>query len=917
MEFKEQKKYQVLRGVGVFFMFVTGINLLRRSLGLCLEFSRFIYDRVMKDVRPEVKYPDDTFEAACKRHRVNNKKLQSIIKALRQRRALFQFCLLVCTVSVGASLYNLRGLSLVMSVLAWLSSALFLLQNTLRLWQCEKKKLGSVDDFLADGGFAMMLQVGRGTAAALSIVALVFICSLGTPAMAEGEGGDIGIYTDAAKGDPSLAMLAKIVGGVAGVFPGEDTALTATFMVFNTAVLAVSLIFLLWNFGAGVVQTAHEGEFLGKRFSSIWMPIRNVTGVGGLVPMFGGWSACQIIMLWATSIGIGLANLVWQAGYTAVLEHVATPIITPQAAINDNAIKSIIKAQACMIGFNDELDNASTPGYGPGQEEKLFQNDPRFRQHGPAHTNVVKQKPSFWGRKEADGITLSWGGQGKGDYPVDICGGVRIPAESITAVTADPDQKTAFNSTNATAPVLDRENIINAAAIALGKMAKSLLPISRGIVHGQYPNPQQLIDIKRQYLVDLGKAISQEALNANTEFADYMKDGGKSWINAGTIFQKIAAVNLEIQKASNVQIQPIPVNEIKKASVRGINTYSGAQEGILAYEHWMSQYAGTSSASGSASGLAGDGEMELDTLDMAQIYAPFQSEVVNYALQGMTGNSDNLFSGLINTGNILLIKAPAGAATIISGLALAQMGGGVKIIGTGPGNPTGAATFIADIVKYILIFFLVAGTILAVYLPFLPLIIWYGGVLTWAICVLEAVIAAPLWMFTHMEAGGEGMGQKSAHGYLFLLNVLFRPALMIMALIAAWLMLEVFGAFLKESLSVIYGSSAGSYTGISSLVMFFGVLFIFVSLAVITVNKCFGLVDIVPNQVFAWIGGHYNGAGGSDAQKESHSVIAGGASYQRQQAQTSQRNKTIDQNDAAKVQKGSEGQQDYGSKFNK
>jgi conjugal transfer/type IV secretion protein DotA/TraY len=871
-------------------MFVTGMNLLRNSLKMCLEFHNYLYDKMIRGVRPEVKYPDDTFSAACKRHGVKKKKLQAIIKALRQRRVLFQFCLLVCTVAVGVSLYNIRGLALIMSVLAWLSSFLFLLQNTLRLWQCENKKLGSVDDFLADGGFSLMLQIGRGTAAAVSIVALVFICSLSTSAMADNDTG-MGLYAKAADGDPSLTMLAKIVGGVAGVFPGEDTALTATFLVFNTAVLAVSLLFLLWNFGAGVVQTAHEGEFLGKRFSSIWMPIRNVVGVGGLVPVFGGWSACQIVMLWATTIGVGLANLVWQTGYAVVLEKINTPIVTPQAAINDNAIKSIVKAQVCMIMFNRELDNGSSPGFGAGQDTKLFENDPRFKQHGPELTTVVTRNLQRGGKaatavKTATGVRMSWGGQGEGDYPVDLCGGVVVSPESVsTAERSVKGSSQHFSISDAARPVVDRQVIINTTKVALEKMAKSLLPVSTGIANGKLPNPQVFVDIKTQYFEDLGVAIAAEVMKANTQFAEYMKTDGKSWINAGTIFQKIAAVNTEIQGALTVQIDPIPTPKLDEAVLRVIHTYSGAQEGIRLYELWLDKYAKSGGSGGNADGLDESGKFSVKNPDLNLLVKPFHSMIVEKTLHYMTLGETNLFSGLMTTGNIMLSAAPVALGGSVVLVAAGQMFTGAKGLGTGPGNPTAAWGLVASVVKYIFLFFILMGLLLAVYLPFLPLVIWYGGVLVWAICVLEAVIAAPLWMFTHMEADGEGMGNKSAHGYLFILNVLFRPALMIMALIAAWLMLEVFGVFLRESLSVLFGSSAGQFSGLASLFTFFGVLFIFVSLAITTVNKLFGLIDILPNQVFAWVGGHYNGVGGSEADRESKQMFVGGVSNQRGMAQ--------------------------------
>jgi len=713
------------------------------------------------------------------------------------------------------------------------------------------------------------------TRAVLCVIILVWYFIVPPFALAATPHGSVGIYTKAAVGDPSLAMISHIVGGVTGVFPGEDTPLTKMFMVFNVAVLTISLTFAMWNFGSGAVQTAHEGEFLGKRFSSIWMPIRNTVGVGGLIPAFGGWSACQIVMLWAVTIGIGLGNLTYQAGYKAMIGHIRHPVLTPRAVFNDKAMLSIIQAQTCMIGFNEELDKGASQG--------LFKNDPRFRQHGPAHT------PALWNSKNLaalnfyttkDGISMFWGGQGVGDYPIDICGGVRIPAQSVDSEVKG--NKHFFSVTESAKPVVDADMINSAYMVGLGNMARQLLPISKGIVHGHYPTAQQMINVKEQFLSTFGKAISSAVLSVNSSFANFMKgQEGRSWIYFGSLFSRIADINKEVQNAANVNIVSIPINKIIETSAPDIIDYGGAKDGIAAFQHWRDTSPGVVTAKGPHGGNAGAEKFSLTNPDFSALLSPFRSTVVDGALYMLTRGDSDLFTSLINVGNTIMT---------VSAVALAKSLGIIGVAeGISFGTLSGTATVLGLIATSIGIFFIVLGVFLAVYLPFLPLIIWFGGVLTWVICVLEGIIAAPLWMFTHMEAEGEGMGQKTAHGYLFLLNVLFRPALMCMALVAAWLMMDVFGYFLKEVLSIIYGSGAYSFSGISSIFSFLMVIGVFVMLAIFTVNKCFGLVDVLPNQVFAWVGGHYQGAGGTEAQKESHQMIMGGVQNIRSQAQMRER----------------------------
>src|SRR5260363_79636 len=67
----------------------------------------------------------------------------------------------------------------------------------------------------------------------------------------------------------------------------------------------------------------------------------------------------------------------------------------------------------------------------------------------------------------------------------------------------------------------------------------------------------------------------------------------------------------------------------------------------------------------------------------------------------------------------------------------------------------------------------------------LPFIIWFGGVVSWFAVVGEAMIAAPLWAMTHLDGDGEGMGPRTTHGYIFLLNLIFRPVFVVIGSVLA------------------------------------------------------------------------------------------------------------------------------------
>ena len=133
-----------------------------------------------------------------------------------------------------------------------------------------------------------------------------------------------------------------------------------------------------------------------------------------------------------------------------------------------------------------------------------------------------------------------------------------------------------------------------------------------------------------------------------------------------------------------------------------------------------------------------------------------------------------------------------------------------------------------------------------------------------------------------MEAEGEGMGQKTAHGYMYLLNLFFRPALMVIGLVLGWYIMQVYGFLLKNMLGIFFGSGYGEtnafFHSLTGFFMFIACIVVFSSLAMSTVNKAFSLIHVMPDQVITWVGGHFKGFGGEEG-RESHQVFAGVARF--------------------------------------
>ncbi|UUZ54093.1 DotA/TraY family protein [Massilia sp. H-1] len=152
---------------------------------------------------------------------------------------------------------------------------------------------------------------------------------------------------------------------------------------------------------------------------------------------------------------------------------------------------------------------------------------------------------------------------------------------------------------------------------------------------------------------------------------------------------------------------------------------------------------------------------------------------------------------------------------------------------------------------------------LSIYLPLVPFIIWFGAIINWLVVVLEAVVAAPLWAITHLDGEGDGMGARSAHGYIFLLNVMVRPILMVIGFFGGGAMLVVGGTFLNEIFGVAVANvQFDSLTGLFSMV---AILLVYFATCLTLVHSCFNLILIVPDQVINWVGGTASSTLGRDA----------------------------------------------------
>lgn len=168
--------------------------------------------------------------------------------------------------------------------------------------------------------------------------------------------------------DFSVVFLGNIFGIVDGVLHGTGSQIMGSmFGVFNAAVLALGGIVIMYTLLVSTMNTAQEGQMLGQKWSSIWIPVRSVMGLALLVPKASGYCLMQIFVMWIVVQGVGAADKIWGAALDYLNRGgvIVQAQIDPTKALTEapggseiaTGAQAILVGQVCMLGLQHLLEN--------------------------------------------------------------------------------------------------------------------------------------------------------------------------------------------------------------------------------------------------------------------------------------------------------------------------------------------------------------------------------------------------------------------------------------------------------------------------------------------------------------------------------------------------------------------------------
>lgn len=614
---------------------------------------------------------------------------------------------------------------------------------------------------------------------------------------------------------PTFGSMFSECGGVAGAFE-------KTIGVFNAGMMTIGGMIAAYTLIVGAMQTAHDGDMLGKQWSSMWIPIRTTLGIGLVVPMSGGYCVAQLLFGFLIGQGVALADNVWSAyiDATSTPEGLTPTIVMPAVA---ELAKGVLISQLCVEGYNSSVVE--------GMNSKMT-----------AKSSVGARYYGINGGNDCGGVAYSTARL--------------VAAKGVAALLSTTTDPSALNT------------VQDAHIAALATMEKEMNKIALEVVafakdEGKEPNVIAAVNASiSQYQKTVAASASVFTQKADMKkFMDGAKEDG--WVLAGAWFMKSAQMQDDVRRViANVPTATAP-------SLDSNSYAAGADTGkfVQALAGIVSRSGGARIADkevADAAGRVGDSSNPLSRVVKDMSAAIFTDGVLSaltlnpnrHPLMAMKDFGDGLMIGaeLGIVGGVAMIGA--GEATKATNgsvwgevLGFLSMGTSKAIAGAAAGALQAVGWIMIGICSALFVF----AASVAVFLPMMPFLLYFGAATGWLLLCIQAVIAAPLWAVMHLNPHGDGLAGSAKAGYMLLLGLLLRPVLITLGYVAALTALgPVLGAFNEVFASAFKMSQTGSLAGLGTSIIMIAIYF---GAVAYLMKNCIGFIHKIGDDIMRWVGG--------------------------------------------------------------
>jgi hypothetical protein len=625
--------------------------------------------------------------------------------------------------------------------------------------------------------------------------------------------------------------------------------------LYNIGMLVIGGFLLFYHIAAMIAETAQDGVPFGQRTNKVWGPLRLVLAIILLIPVTGGLSSGQYLVVKFAEAGSTLASNGWQI-ISESLRSTIVKLAPPRAPNISALVTTATEIELCRQLYQSTF--SSSQNINASDEMLHILNAPLTLTKIPAGS----LSPEIW--RYSNHVSTGFGLCGEyhfnGYRPHDLVlhkvssDGLQLAAAELQSFAHEQTLLLISQADNAAshfAPVFLTPNAVNDIDIRadLGVMSKDF---------------QNRVDEE----IHRTGALAQQSAAAIID-----QTAAEGWLAAASIIPRMMRLQEGygelVRHALPEAVEPLlshPVparqemlqaldgqfhNEASSAHlISWLSTYRQLGQTIASMRQWINS---TQIPQGSymlPSGLDLRDRLNSGT-DATMAFGMYASSIDNAALaEGLWGSGNK-------DGGSLLLSSTTGFANPFTALAefgLRQYRFGLYLLGmSGSGLMVAGATAPAILVGLAALTLLGGGLGLVFVVPFIPFVRFLIGALVWLLNVFEAVLAMPIVALAHLNPTGDGIsGSAAKQAYRLWLALMIRPLFTLTGLVVGFVLLEVGLGLASASLTSFVDDGAVGNTGMMIIANLALVLMFDVFAYAIT-NAAFKGITWLPDQALRWI----------------------------------------------------------------
>lgn len=635
------------------------------------------------------------------------------------------------------------------------------------------------------------------------------------------------------------------------------------FQFYSQAMLIVGVFILLYYAVILVAETAQTGTPFGKRFDSVWAPIRLVVAIGLLVPINYGYNSAQYIVLYAAKYGSSFATNAWNI-YNATVDTATmgcpaggssnavgwcddSLVARPAAPDIMHLVQFMTIARACKVAYEtiyrNEIqydDAGNNIGTGRLIHPYLVKKTPT----GQVNTIITSGPVPSWAdavdfynngdilivfghqnarHTKATGLVQPYCGEVIVSTTDVVQPGARAIQEMYYSLVMTMWEDARMDEFARKANAMHIEKFMQefggpcANAISVGDTG----PCANGRSQ-EFPNAEFGQQLKTAYALTTDAILQagRDTMVTGTDFTVTTEMRERGWAGAGIWYNKIAEWNGSLFSASiNIptpKSMPLVMKEVESQK-------SGTDQNLPAIERYDPNLA--------TKDRVGDIKLDPEERPIAVMLA----DIFKYWRgKNPTEKTENKASGNVFFDTLSAIFGLNGLFTIrenatthpmaqlsgigrsivesairnlMTAMGFSFLGGMVEIMDKQSG---GAFHAISGMFVTLTTMGLSVGFILYYVLPFLPFMYFFFAVGSWLKSIFEAMVGVPLWALAHLRIDGHGLhGDTALNGYFLIFEIFVRPILTVFGLLAG---MAIFAAMVK-TLNGIFPMVTANLTG--------------------------------------------------------------------------------------------------------